>query len=36
MLEIQKITLENELKYDNTLILKYTITYPKIISDKYM
>ena len=36
MLEIQKITLENELKYDNTTILKYTITYPKIISNIYM
>ena len=36
MFEIQKITLENRLKYDNTLILKYCITYPKIISNKYM
>ena len=36
MLEIQKISLENELKYKNTVILKYSITYPKIISDKYM
>ena len=36
MFEIQKITLENELKYDNTAILKYTITYPKIISNIYM
>lgn len=36
MLEIQKITLENNLKYKSSIILKYSISYPKINSNTYI
>ena len=36
MLEIQKITLEKDLKYKSSIILKYSISYPKINSNTYI
>ena len=36
MLEIQKITLEKNLKYKSSIILKYSISYPKINSNTYI
>ncbi|MCI8352141.1 MAG: DUF3298 and DUF4163 domain-containing protein [Clostridia bacterium] len=33
--EIKENIIENKLKYDNTIIMTYKITYPQIISSKY-
>ena len=36
MNQIENITVKKELKYNDTVVLKYIIEYPQIVSTKYM